>query len=193
MFQCPSVAFKFVQKETSLALNYIRIQGLVSTHRNKVLKWYAVYLSLPGCLFHRVLDTCWWLLNKSQSQSSVSGGLCFFICRTTNWLFCNCPHLLFAIPCLHLGEVFLFGWLVLLFVLKRNAVSIWVFLVHVWRWRLTSNFAIVHVFLLESLMTYHFKRVFEWSSVFKYEFLIFYICNFKHFPKQLLFLPGNEL
>lgn len=127
MFQCPSVAFKFVQKETSLALNYIRIQGLVSTHRNKVLKWYAVYLSLPGCLFHRVLDTCWWLLNKSQSQSSVSGGLCFFICRTTNWLFCNCPHLFFAIPCLHLGEVFLFGWLVLLFVLKRNAVSIWGF------------------------------------------------------------------
>lgn len=174
MFHCPSVPFRFVQKETFPTLNCIHIQGLVSTQRNEVLKWYAVYISLPGCLFHGVLDTCWWLLKKGQCHSSASGESCFFICRAANWLFHNCPHLFFVIPCLRLGEVFLFVWLIFVcsFVLKRM-LFLSEFFSSCLDMRLTSKFPIVHVFLLESLMTSHFKRGFEWSSVLKYEFLVF--------------------
>lgn len=173
MFQCPRVAFKYVQKASFLVLNCIHIQGLVSTHRNKVLKWYAVSLSFPRCLFHRVLDTCRWLLNKSQSQSSASGELCFFIRRATNWLFRNCPHLLFAIPWLHL-EFFVHSVEFHLFVLKRMLLL---------PKRLNSRLEIktgmklsqCTFFYSSHLMTSHFKRTFEWLSWIWT--LSLYICN----------------
>lgn len=148
-----------------------------NSQKQKV-KLHEVYLSLPGCVFHKVFDMNWWLPTKSWSQSSASGEPYFFIHKAKNWSFWNSPHLFFAIWTYSLQTFCVY------FLALERMKFLPTILVCVWKWRLTLNF--VHVYLLES---WHltFRSDFEQGSVIKYELLVFTYVNLHIFWKKCYF------